>query len=85
MKQYVLVNAAAWENKICTLLFASDDPTVVMQQKDVLSAAMNQRLEMLDSYHSKIPVTSKPLFKTVHEIDQWLRKNERKNRPGPKA
>jgi hypothetical protein len=54
MKRYVLVDAVAWEKQICTSLFTSDDATVMMRQKDVLSAAMNQRLEVLDSYHSEI-------------------------------
>ena len=84
MPRYVLVDALAWEVSICTVLFESNDLTLVLEQKERLSTAMSQPLGVLDSYRTEIPASRKPMFRSVAEINDWLRTHQRSKSVDPK-
>ena len=63
------------------MLFESDDCSLALAQKGLLSTAMDQPLGVIDTCtHRDFPHNARPLFKTEHEVATWLRKHEAEKR-----
>ncbi len=79
MKRFQLVDALGWEKQICSVVFESDiDDERFLNIQAALSAAMNQPLEIIDTWReASFPATAKPLFRTEQEVSHWLKKHER--------
>jgi hypothetical protein len=79
MKRFQLVDALGWEKQICSVLYEADvdDERFLKIQAD-LSAAMNQPLEIIDTWtNCDFPATAEPLLRSEAEVSQWLKKHER--------
>lgn len=82
MKRYQLVDALAWEQSICSVLYESDDVAFIEKLETKLGEAMNQRLEVVDTWdrRNQFPSNAKPLFKTERDVAIWFRKHEAEQR-----
>jgi hypothetical protein len=78
MKRYQLVDALAWEKSICVSFFESDDVSIAQAHVSRLSTALNQPLDVIDTWDraNQFPVSANPLFKAEQDIYNWLREHE---------
>jgi hypothetical protein len=79
VKRFQLVDALGWEKHICSVLFESDiDDERFLNIQTALSAAMNQRLEIIDTLQEpSFPGNAKPMFKSETDVFKWLKKHQR--------
>ncbi len=78
MKRYQLVNAEAWEQNICLVVFESDDVSTVEDLEAKVQAKLGQPFEVIDAFDSNthFPPDATPRFKTEQEISRWLARAE---------
>ena len=75
MKRYQVVDSASWQQSICSVMFASNDESVALEQASRLGIAMGSALEVIDAWDASNHFPNvKPLLATERDVSVWLQK-----------
>ena len=56
MKRYQLVDSLSWEKSICSVLFESDEASVVEALETKVSQTLNQQFEVVDAWRQRFQI-----------------------------